>query len=260
MLVPPSLLGTAGVYAVTVQNPDPTYGGSSNYPSSVNFTLAGSCTYTLSTFLPTPPATYKSDGTGLGGEQISVIASAPSSAYTSVSNVPWISVLDNMSATGTATVDVAVAANTGASRTGNPRHCWTDCDADPRRRFDLFSDDDTDHGAVHNCRRPWQRDDHGGRKLRIVLRGFVRTVDLDRRKFRTVRGAGHNRLHGESQHRPGAHRHHSRGKRDNHDHASGAELLLRAEPCKCSGGRGRRDGVIDGDAHARELLMDRYTE
>jgi uncharacterized repeat protein (TIGR01451 family) len=113
--VPASLLGTAGTATVTVTNPDPGPGGESNEPSSANFTLVSDCTYDAEFFGFNP---VEADGDTLIPESIEVSTNAPSCAWTAQSNASWLVILDNASSTGSGSLDVSVAPNTGAARNG----------------------------------------------------------------------------------------------------------------------------------------------
>ena len=113
--VPASLLGTASTATVVVTNPDPGPSGEPNEPTSASFTLVSSCTYDAEDFGFNP---VDSSGDNLIAESISVTTNAPTCAWTAVSNAPWLVVLDNASSTGSGTIDVSVAPNTGAARSG----------------------------------------------------------------------------------------------------------------------------------------------
>jgi len=113
--VPASLLGTAGTVTVTATNPDPGPGGGTNEPGSANFTLVSSCTYDAEFFGFNP---IEPSGDSLIPESISVTASAPTCPWTAVSNDSWLVILDNASSVGSGSLDVSVAPNTGAARSG----------------------------------------------------------------------------------------------------------------------------------------------
>ena len=131
ILVPASLLTTAGTVTIEGTNPDPGEGNNPNFPADVSFTIAPSCTYTVSEDLDIF-GNIESDGTDLIANFITVAPSAPSCSWTVSSSVPWAVVLDtttgsgsntNVADTGTAvgngSVDVAIAPNTdSAPRTG----------------------------------------------------------------------------------------------------------------------------------------------
>ncbi len=132
-VVPASLLTTAGTPTIEVSDPNPGPGGGSNTPSDDSYTIAASCTFTTDgqyafDFID-------QDGTDSIPVVVDVSPSAPSCSWTATSSVPWIVLLDtyqttgfdvftNIADTGTATgnasANFAVAANTGAdSRTGS---------------------------------------------------------------------------------------------------------------------------------------------
>ena len=113
--VPASLLGSAGTETVTVTNPDPGPGGEENFPTSANFTLVSSCTYDPEFFGFNP---VEAEGDTLIPEEIEVSTNAPGCPWTAVSNAPWLVILDNASGSGNGSLDVAVAPNTGAARSG----------------------------------------------------------------------------------------------------------------------------------------------
>ena len=113
--VPASLLGTAGTATVTVTNPDPAPGGGGNIPSSTQFTLVASCTYSASFFGFNPVG---AQGDTLIAESVDVTTNAPTCPWTAKSNASWLVILDNATGTGSGSLDVAVAPNTGAARSG----------------------------------------------------------------------------------------------------------------------------------------------
>lgn len=115
--IPASLLGSAGTAVVTVTNPDPTPYGSSNEPTSANLTLVSSCTYTAQDFGFNP---VEAEGDTLIAEEITVTTNAPTCTWTAApdASAPWLAILDNATGTGNGTIDVAVAPNTGAARSG----------------------------------------------------------------------------------------------------------------------------------------------
>jgi len=113
--VPASLLGTAGTYTVTATNPDPGPGGGSNFPSSASFTLVASCTYNPQFFGFNP---VDAEGDTLIPESIEVSTNAPTCPWTATSNASWLVILDNAKGTGNGSLDVAVAPNPGAARSG----------------------------------------------------------------------------------------------------------------------------------------------
>ena len=118
VVVPASMLTSAGMPTITVTNPDPGEGGGANDPSSLNLTVAASCTYNAFSFLSGED--LAADGSGLIAENVSVGTNAASCPWTATSSVPWAVILDNASATGSGSVDINVAANTGTtSRTGS---------------------------------------------------------------------------------------------------------------------------------------------
>ena len=115
--VPASLLGAAGNgHTVTATNPDPGPGGGANEPSSTTLTLVSSCTYDpeFFGFNPIEPA-----GDSLIPESIEVTTNAPTCAWTAVSNDSWLVIVDNAAGIGSGSLDVSVAPNTGAARTGH---------------------------------------------------------------------------------------------------------------------------------------------
>jgi uncharacterized repeat protein (TIGR01451 family) len=113
--VPASLLGTAASVNVTASNPDPGPGGGPNEPASANFTLVSSCTYDPEFFGFNP---VESDGDTLIPEEIEVTTNAPTCHWAAVSNAPWLVILDNATGTGSGSLDVSVAPNTGPARSG----------------------------------------------------------------------------------------------------------------------------------------------
>lgn len=132
VLVPASLLTTAGTATIEVSDPDPGPSGGSNYPSDASFTIASSCTFTTDGDFAF--SFIDQDGTDLIPASVDVTSSVPGCSWTATSSVPWIVLLDthqgygdnetNVADTGTATgsgtAEFAVAANTGsASRTGS---------------------------------------------------------------------------------------------------------------------------------------------
>ncbi len=114
--VPASLLGTAGTATVTVTNPDPGPGGGSNEPSSANFTLVSSCTYDVEFFGFNP---VEAEGDTLIPENVEVTTNAPTCTWSATSDSAWLAILDNQTGTGSGSVDVSVAPNTGAARSGH---------------------------------------------------------------------------------------------------------------------------------------------
>ncbi len=114
--VPASLLGTAGSATIVVTNPDPGLGGESNYPTQATFTLVSSCTVTPSFFGFNP---VDSEGDTLIPESVEVTTNAPACTWAASSDSPWLVVLDNQTGTGNGSIDVSVAPNTGAARTGH---------------------------------------------------------------------------------------------------------------------------------------------
>jgi uncharacterized repeat protein (TIGR01451 family) len=117
VVVPAALLTTAGTPVISVSNPDPGEDGGANLPSSINFTVAASCTYSVSSFLD--GENLEADGSDLIAENASVTTNVDSCPWTATSSVPWAVVLDHASATGSGSVDINIAANTGTtSRTG----------------------------------------------------------------------------------------------------------------------------------------------
>jgi uncharacterized repeat protein (TIGR01451 family) len=113
--VPASLLGTAATINVTATNPDPGPGGGPNEPGSANFTLVSSCTYDPEFFGFNP---VESDGDTLIPEEIEVTTNAPTCPWTAASNASWLVILDNATGTGSGSLDVSVAPNTGPARSG----------------------------------------------------------------------------------------------------------------------------------------------
>ncbi|HXN73218.1 MAG TPA: FG-GAP-like repeat-containing protein [Candidatus Acidoferrales bacterium] len=114
--VPASLLGTAGTPTVTVTNPDPGEGGGPNQPATATFTLVSSCTYDSEFFGFNP---IEASGDSLIPESVSVTTNAPTCPWTATSDSTWLAIVDNGTGTGSGTVDVSVAPNTGAARTGH---------------------------------------------------------------------------------------------------------------------------------------------
>ncbi len=121
--VPASLLGTAGTPNVTVTNPDPGPGGEPNEPSSLPFTIASSCSFTVENLISFDfgsDGNLPADGSDLIPPSVEVAANVSSCAWTATSSVPWAVILDNASATGSQNVDIAIAPNSGtATRTGS---------------------------------------------------------------------------------------------------------------------------------------------
>jgi len=112
VLVPAAMLTTVGTPMITVSNPNPAPYGYTDTPFSATFTIASSCTFTFFTLDLGSGIPLGSGGTGLIAEFVDVTASAPSCPWTASSTVPWAVVLDNASATGSQTVDIAIAPNT----------------------------------------------------------------------------------------------------------------------------------------------------
>jgi len=113
--VPAALVNTAGTATVTVTNPDPAPGGGSNEPSFGQFTLVSSCTYGAEFFGFNP---VEAEGDTLIPESIEVSTNAPTCPWTATSNAPWLVILDNAKGVGNGSLDVSVAPNTGAARSG----------------------------------------------------------------------------------------------------------------------------------------------
>jgi Domain of unknown function DUF11/FG-GAP-like repeat/Putative binding domain, N-terminal len=131
ILVPASLLTTAGTYTIEANNPSPGEGNNSNFPSDINYTVVPSCSYTIYESLDS--GNLSADGTSLIADTIYVGPNAPSCSWTVASSVPWLTVLDTNNGgdppanvmdsgpvVGTGDVDIAVAPNTtSAPRSGS---------------------------------------------------------------------------------------------------------------------------------------------
>jgi len=124
LVIPASLLTNASTATISVSNPDPGPGGS-NEPSTANFTIAPSCTFSVS---PDPDFSdgLENDGTTLIAEQVSVESSAASCTYAASSSVNWVVPLETAPVTVPdatsqyTSLDFAVAPNTAsASRSGS---------------------------------------------------------------------------------------------------------------------------------------------
>jgi hypothetical protein len=112
VLVPASMLTTAGTPTISVINPSPAPYGYSPSASTATFTIAASCTYTFPySSLAILPATIPSGGTDWTDDSVEVGASASTCPWTATSSVPWAVVLNNASATGNQTVDIAIGPN-----------------------------------------------------------------------------------------------------------------------------------------------------
>jgi Domain of unknown function DUF11/FG-GAP-like repeat/Putative binding domain, N-terminal len=115
VVVPASLLTTAGTATISVSNPDPGPSGS-NVPSTASFTIASSCTFTPFSLFPASPQTIENDGTTLIAENVEVGANVPTCSWTASSSVPWVVPLESTTQSGLdASIDFAVAPNSGAS-------------------------------------------------------------------------------------------------------------------------------------------------
>jgi redox-regulated HSP33 family molecular chaperone len=105
--VPASLVTGPGTFAVVPSN------AGQSFTSGVNYTAVAACTYSVNSSLSN---SLEADGTNLIADTVSVytggIANCP---WTAVSNASWLQILDNASASGSGTVDIAVAPNTTTS-------------------------------------------------------------------------------------------------------------------------------------------------
>lgn len=110
VVVPATLLTTAGSGDVEVMNP-----GVGQSGSTLN--VVAGCTYSVFSSIGSAP---DAAGTDLIATGVSVSTNVASCPWTAASTVPWATILDNASSTGSGRVDVAIAPNnTTSPRTGS---------------------------------------------------------------------------------------------------------------------------------------------